>query len=217
MAFVADFGIAETPPIGTTQTNSAPSNLQSAACLRNLHMTDHGPWRILASREVYRDPWITVRCDQVLRPSGTPGTHSVVHLKPGVCVLALDAAGVVHLTEEFHYGVGRVTLEAVSGGVEADEAPRAAGQRELQEELGLAAARWTPLGTVDPFTASVVSPTALYLAEELTEVPAAPEETERILRVSMTLVEALGRMEAGEITHAPTCVLLLRAERRGRR
>ncbi len=174
-------------------------------------MTPHGPWKILASREVYRDPWIAVRCDDVLRPDGRPGTHSVVDLKRGVCVLALGAGEEVHLTEEFHYGVGRVTLEGVSGGVEPDEDPLAAGIRELREELGLAATTWTPLGVVDPFTASVVSPTALFLAEGLTEVPAAPEGTELIRRVSLPLADACRALADGAITHAPTCVLLLRA------
>jgi ADP-ribose pyrophosphatase len=152
-----------------------------------------------------------------LRPDGAEGTHSVAHLKAGVCVLALDSQNHVHLTEEFHYGVGRVTVEGVSGGIEAGEDPRFAAERELREELGLIAAKWTRLGCVDPFTASVVSPTELYLAEDLTIVPAAPEGTELIRRVVMPLAEAVDRMLGGAITHAPTCVLLLLAERAARR
>lgn len=176
-------------------------------------MTDrsraHGPWQILSSQTVYSDPWIDVRLDQVLRPDRQPGTHTVTSIKPGVCVIALDAEQQVLLTSEFHYAVGRVTLEGVSGGCEADELPLVTAQRELQEELGLIAERWTPLSQVDPFTAMVRSPTALFLAEELHETAARPEGTEQIGRVRIPLATAIEKVFASEITHGPTCVALL--------
>lgn len=102
-------------------------------------MNQHGPWKIVDSHSVYADPWLTVRCDDVIRPDGKPGTYSVVNLKPGVSVLAIDSKNYVYLTEEFHYGVGRVTLETVSGGIETDESPLLTAQRELQEEVGIEA------------------------------------------------------------------------------
>ena len=105
-------------------------------------MKRHGPWQIVKTKEVYRDPWFRVDRDKVIRPDGKPGTYTVVHLKPGVCVLALDDDGQVCLTEEFHYAVGRVTLEAVSGGIEPDEDPLETAKRELKEELGITAKEW---------------------------------------------------------------------------
>src|SRR5450432_2425399 len=93
-------------------------------------MTERGPWKIVQTREIYRDPWIAVHVDDVIRPDGQPGIHSIIHLKPGVCVLALDAERNVYLTEEFHYAVGRVTIEGVSGGCEIGEEPLTTEQRE---------------------------------------------------------------------------------------
>src|ERR1019366_5564826 len=104
-----------------------------------------------------------------------------------VCVLAMDADGSVYLTEEFHYAVGRVTLEAVSGGIEAGETPLDTAQRELREELGIVAGKWTELGVVDPFTANVVSPTRLFLAQELTFAETKHEGTELIRSVRVPL------------------------------
>lgn len=174
-------------------------------------MQQHGPWQIVKSHEVYRDPWLRVRKDDVIRPDGQPGTHSVVHLKAGVCVLAIDNEDVVYLTEEFHYGVGRVTLEAVSGGIEPDESPLTTAQRELQEELGIEAAEWIESGVVDPFTASVVSPTTLYIARGLRFGAPSLEGTELIRCVKMPLAEAVEKVLRSEITHAPSCVLILRS------
>lgn len=173
-------------------------------------MKSHGPWKITASSEVYRDPWIDVRRDNVIRPDGQDGTHCVVHMKPGVCVVALDEGGFVYLTDEFHYGIGRDSIEGVSGGIEPGETALSTAQRELEEELGLKAERWTDLGSVDPFTTIVVSPTRLYLAEALSEVDCCPEGTELIRRVKMSLTEAVGQVIDSQITHAPTCTLLLK-------
>ncbi len=116
----------------------------------------------------------------------------------------------VYLTVEFHYAVGRTTVEAVSGGMEANEEPLATAKRELQEELGIEAADWTDLGIVDPFTASVVSPTRLYLARGLTFGDHAPEGTEQIRCLKMPLTEAVQKVMTSEITHGPSCVLILK-------
>ena len=175
-------------------------------------MKHHGPWQIVESHSVYRDPWIEVRQDQVIRPDGADGTHCVIQMKPGVTVLALDHEQCVWLTEEFHYAVGRVGLEAVSGGIEPGEEPLVTARRELEEELGIRAGRWTAMGTVDPFTTIITSPTALFMAEDLQFVPATPEGTERIRRVRLPLAEAVQAVLDGTITHGPTCILILRAE-----
>jgi ADP-ribose pyrophosphatase len=169
-----------------------------------------GPWQILSSRSIYRDPWIELDQDSVLRPDGQPGTHCVVRMKAGVSVLALDDEHLVYLTDEFHYAIGRQGIEAVSGGIEAGEDPLVTAQRELAEELGIVAERWTPLGVVDPFTTIIVSPTTLFLAESLSFVDRHPEGTELIRVVKCPLDEALAMVDDGRITHAPTCVLLLK-------
>ncbi len=173
-------------------------------------MREHGPWKILKSEQMYSDPWIQVFRDQVQRPDGKPGTYATVHLKAGVCVIAVDGKNNLHLTKEFHYAVGRVTIEGVSGGIESDESPDLAATRELAEELGITARRWTKLGTVDPFTAAILSPVEIYLAEDLSFDETNPEGTELIEHVIMSLDETVQAVINGVITHGPTCVAILR-------
>jgi len=173
-------------------------------------MRRHGPWTITRSHPIYEDPWMQVAQDEVIRPDGLAGTYSTVILKAGVTVIALDEQSNVHLTSEFHYAVGRTTLEGVSGGIEPGEDPLETARRELREELGLVAAKWTPLGRCDPFTAAIRSPVQMYLAEELTFTEVQPEGTELIERVTVTLDEAITCVMDGRITHAPTCIALLK-------
>jgi ADP-ribose pyrophosphatase len=179
-------------------------------CSGHEPLRQHGPWRIVDSQDIYRDAWVELRKDEVIRPDGQPGTYAVVNLKPGVCVLAMDDEHNVYLTEEFHYGVGRVTIEAVSGGMEPDEDALLTAQRELQEELGIRARDWTDMGTLDPFTASVVSPTRLYLARDLKFGDHAQEGTETIACVQMPFADAVQKAVDSEITHGPSCVLLMK-------
>ena len=180
-------------------------------------MKPHGPWKIKSTEDVYSDPYVDLTLDQVVRPDGKDGQHVVVNLKPGVCVLAIDhdseGRPQVHLTKEFHYGIGRDSLEGVSGGIEAGEGADLSAKRELEEELGLRAEHWQYLTSVDPFTTVVVSPTRLYIATGLTETETNPEGTELIEHVVMLLDEAVDFVSQGKITHAPTCVALLMAEK----
>jgi ADP-ribose pyrophosphatase len=174
-------------------------------------MKSHGPWKIKSTEQVYKDPFVELTLDKVIRPDGDDGQHIVVHIKPGVCVIAVDADRNVHLTKEFHYAVGRYTIEGVSGGVEPGEYPDRTAKRELQEELGLEAAKWQFLMTTDPMTACLASPVRLYLATVLSEVDTNPEGTELIEHVVMPLVEATALVASGEITHSPSCVAILLA------
>jgi ADP-ribose pyrophosphatase len=171
-------------------------------------MKQHGPWQIVTTDHVYRDHWITLTKDDVIRPDGRQGTYSVCYLRPGVCVVAQEGEH-VFLTEEFHYGVGRVTIEGVSGGIEDGEGPFETAKRELREELGIEAAEWHDLGITDPITGSVVAPTKMYLSRKLRFGEQDPEGTELIRCVKVPLAEAVRMVRDGRITHAPTCLILL--------
>lgn len=175
-------------------------------------MRTKGPWKILKTTEPYRDPWVRLERDEVIRPDGQPGSYCVVHIKPGVCVVPMDDDGHVYLTHEYHYAVDAETIEGVSGGCEAMEHPIVAAKRELQEELGIEAESWIELGMVDPFTASVLSPTRLFLAQGLSFVDSNPEGTELIRRVRVPFQEAMEMALDGRITHAPSLVLLFRID-----
>ena len=151
--------------------------------------------------------------DEVTRPDGKPGTFTVVGVKPGVTVLAVDERLNAYLTEEFRYAVGRLSLEAVSGGREPGEGPLEAARRELKEELGAEASDWADLGEVDPFTSMVLSPARLFLARGLSFGPPRREGTEQIRCVKLPLAEAVQAVIDGRVTHAASCLAILKAER----
>jgi ADP-ribose pyrophosphatase len=175
-------------------------------------LESHGPWQIVRRNDIYEDAWMQVWMDNVLRPDGQPGTYSTVRIKPGVCVIPVAADGTCYLTKEFHYAVGRDTLEGISGGIETGETAEDAAARELQEEVGILADRFRCLGVVDPLTAALSSPTAIFLATDLRFTDTKLETTEIIERVAFPFEQIVEMVLRSEITHGPTCVAILKAK-----
>ncbi len=142
----------------------------------------------------------------MIRPDGAPGTHCIVQLLHGVSVLAVDDDGMAHLTEEFHYAVGRATIEVVSGGIEAGEEPLAAAQRELREELGITAGEWIDLGVVRPVHHDRGLAHAVVSGPRTALRPANLEGTERYARVAVPFGESCGWCStAGSRTRRVAC------------
>jgi 8-oxo-dGTP pyrophosphatase MutT (NUDIX family) len=176
-----------------------------------------GPWQVRDRQVRFRNEFIEVVEDSVTRPDGDDGWYATVTMKAGVTVLPLDDEGNVHLARQFRYAAGGQTLELPSGAVEIQEDPGDAARRELREELGLECRELTPLATVDLDTSIVRCPVSLFIATGLRQTAADPDPTEAIDRVAMPLDEALARVMQGQISHAASCVLLLKAARYLRR
>ena len=109
-------------------------------------MRTENPWKTLESRLVYSNPWISVREDQVIRPDGQNGIYSVVETRIATGVVALTPERDVYLVGQYRYPTEMYSWEIIQGGADEDEEPLAACKRELQEEAGLIAKDWTPLG-----------------------------------------------------------------------
>lgn len=171
----------------------------------------NGPWTINSTTELYRSEFIQVYKDEVTRPDGKPGSYGTVTMKQGVAVLPIDDQGRVYLTRQFRYALGKESVEVVSGGIDEDAPPQEAAERELHEELGISAAEWVDLGHIDMDTSIVRSPVALFAAKGLTFKEAETEGTETIKPLQVTLDEAYRMVRESEITHSPSCVLILKA------
>lgn len=174
-------------------------------------MKKHGPWTIKSSEQLYQDKYVEFRVDEVLKPSGEPSKYAVARMLPGVSVLALDADGFVHLTRQFRYGIGRESVEVVSGGLDDGEEESETARRELREELGIEAGHLTDLGLVDAVTSQASAPARIFLARDLKFGEPDRGGSEIMETVKVEFDEAVRMVMRGEITHALSCVLILKA------
>lgn len=176
---------------------------------------DSWPWQTTASREMYRNPWMRVREDAVVRPGGGAGIYGVVEVAhPAVFVVALTGNDEVVLVEVDRYTIGKRLLEIPAGGSDGQD-PLVAAQRELAEETGLVADTWQRLGDMWSLNGLAHAEEHVFLARGLR--PAADDGAESraeegIAGVHLVpwaeLLQAIGR---GEITDAETLAALMLA------
>ena len=158
----------------------------------------------LSSREVYRNPWLSVREDQILRSNGKPGIYGVVDKEDCAIIIPLDFTGEegrVWLVEQFRYPVQKRCLELPQGGWEmGDIDPEELARGELKEELGLEAAQMVYLGTVWIAYGFTNQKQHVFVATGLTPTEKEPDPEEHDLEVhSFTIPEFEQRMLDGTI------------------
>jgi 8-oxo-dGDP phosphatase len=162
----------------------------------------------LSSRQVYENPWMTVREDIFRRPGGGEGLYGVVDKPHYALVIALDGHGPdgrMMMVEQYRYPLGLRRWEFPQGTApdRAESEPAELAARELREETGLRAARWEQLGLLDVAPGLSSQRGRAFLATELTAGEPEREETEADMRTAwVTRSEFEQRVRDGEITDA---------------
>ncbi|HEU4673883.1 MAG TPA: NUDIX hydrolase [Candidatus Limnocylindrales bacterium] len=169
------------------------------------------PWRRLARRTVYENPWIRVHHDDVVRPDGLPGIYGVVEFRSvAVGIVALDERDRVLLVGQYRYTLDAYSWEIPEGGVPFDEPPLEGARRELAEETGYRAAEWRELLRLATSNSVTTEVGVLFVARGLTPGAAEPDGTEQLELRWVTLDEAVAMIDRGEITDALSQAALLR-------
>jgi len=148
----------------------------------------------LATREVYRNHWMRLREDEILRSNGQKGIYGVVEKNDSAIILPLDH-GRVWLVEQFRYTIQERALELPQGGWEMEvENPEELARGELKEEMGLDAAEMTYLGTLWIAYGFTRQKQHLFLATGLTHVEREPDPEEHDLVIRSVPVEEFEEM-----------------------
>jgi 8-oxo-dGTP pyrophosphatase MutT (NUDIX family) len=168
------------------------------------------PWKKLASRPVYENPWIRVREDSVLRPDGLPGIYGVVHFKNrAVGVLPVENDGAIWLVGQYRYPLEAYSWEIPEGGSPENESPEETARRELREETGLVAGRLELVATSHLSNSVSDELGFVFRATELSHGADQQEGTERIVARKVTWEEAWRMYCAGEITDSLSVIAIL--------
>lgn len=166
-------------------------------------------WQTKSSKTVYENPWMIVREDQVVTPSGKDGIQGVVESKSaGVYVVPIDNEGYTYIVRQEHYTTREMAWQCVAGRTDGEPAEVAA-KRELLEEAGLRANSITVLlpgartaSGMTTFESAVclardLTPDTTYFdADEISEVKriSLADVKEMIMRQEITNTESIAAL-----------------------
>ncbi|WP_038170305.1 NUDIX hydrolase [Verrucomicrobium sp. BvORR106] len=169
------------------------------------------PWTTLSTREVYHNPWIRIREDQVINPSGGPGIYGVVEFQNrAVGVIPIDDQGYTWLVGQYRYCHESYEWEIPEGGCPAHEELVDCAKRELLEETGIIAQSYELILDGMQLSNSTTNEVAyIYTARGLSFTKAAPEDTEKIDVKKVLLEEAIEMARNGTIRDGMSVMGLL--------
>lgn len=148
----------------------------------------------LASREVYRNRWLRVREDEILRSNGQRGIYSVVEKDDCATIIPIEN-GRIWLVEQFRYTIQERALEIPQGGWETEvDNPEELARGELREEIGMNAAQMIYLGTLWISYGFTRQKQHVFLAIGLTPTDKEPDEEEHDLIIHTVSVEEFEEM-----------------------
>lgn len=123
---------------------------------KNLLLMDDRKWKVLESEYLFKRPWLTVRRDKVLLPTGAVHPeYYVLEYPTWINVIAVTKDGQFVLVRQYRHALGETHYELCAGVVEQGEEPLAAAKRELLEETGFGGGSWRLLMTISPNPSTV--------------------------------------------------------------
>jgi 8-oxo-dGTP pyrophosphatase MutT (NUDIX family) len=168
-------------------------------------------WKKLSSRTVFENDWMRVLEDHVINPGGGENQYGHVQFKNlAVAIIPVDEEGNTWLVGQDRYTLNSYSWELPMGGAPKEEEPLAAAKRELKEETGLTAERWSELMRLHTSNSITDEAAIVFVAEGLTEGDTAFEEAEDLSIRKLALADAVAMVNAGEITDAISVAALLR-------
>ncbi len=164
----------------------------------------------MADRRVFTGKVIEVNLETARLPNGRDCELEIVRHPGGAAALAVDRDHRVCLLRQYRHAAGGWIWELPAGRLEPNESPLATAQRELEEEAGLHAQSWTPLGNLLSSPGVFTEVIHLFLARDLEPVPARPEAHECLEVHWLPYADALARATGGEFQDAKTVIGLFR-------
>lgn len=172
------------------------------------------PWKRNSTKNIYENPWMRIVEDQVVRPNKSEGIYGHVHFKnKAIGILPIDDELNTWLVGQYRYTLNEYSWEIPTGGVPLTEDTLAGAKRELREETGLIANKWTKLLKIHTSNSVTDEYGYIFIAEDLMQGEMDWDETEELKIKKIPLREALELVMNCEITDSLSIAGILKASK----
>lgn len=176
-------------------------------------MEENGPWKTVRTEERYSTPWISVSHHDVIDPSGAEGIYGVVHFKNiAVGIVPLDEELNTWIVGQYRYPMRSYSWEIPEGGGRRDRPALESAQRELREEVGIVAERWTEVLQMDLSNSASDEQAIIFVAQGLTFHEPEPDANEELAMRKLPFAELFEMVMRGELRDSLTVAAVLKVQ-----
>ncbi len=182
--------------------------------VKKLKIREGGPAKVLKSIEVFEGPLFQVFRDEIEEPTGKKATRDVIRHNGSAVILAIDDRKshkdpLVLIERQFRHAAQHYLYEVPAGKMEEGEDHLEAAKRELLEETGYSAKKWTKLVRYFASPGFLGEWMQVFLAEDLTAGKAQPEEDETFELQFVPLSELLKLIDQGKMQDGKTLISVM--------
>ncbi|HEY6412914.1 MAG TPA: NUDIX hydrolase [Edaphobacter sp.] len=195
---------------------AAPTKKTSAPKLKSPQnkKKNTGKAKLISSKLSYKGKVFSIYTDKVLEPSGNTNIRDVIRHNGSVVILAVDESKNpndpdIIFERQYRHAAGQFLIELPAGRVEPGESTLTAAKREMIEETGYRAKRWTLLTKYFASPGFLGEWMQIYLARDIREGVSQPEVDENIEVFRLPLSEALALVAANKIHDGKTLIGLM--------
>ncbi|MGO8720987.1 MAG: NUDIX hydrolase [Acidobacteriaceae bacterium] len=206
---------------GKRAVSSVPKTSASKSTPSKPALNGHGGAKValISSKLAYQGPLFDVYTDYVREPEGETARRDVIRHSGSVVILAVDdtrnpADPLIVVERQYRHAAGQYMWEIPAGRKEPEEAILPGAKRELLEETGYIAKRWTKIARFYVSPGFLGEWMQVYLAEGLSCGQSAPDEDEYIEHQQIPLSQALEWVDSGKIIDAKSIIAILMYVRR---
>lgn len=160
----------------------------------------------ISGEDIYDGIFLHMKRDQVSLPDGKQAIREYLTHPGAVAILAVLDDGRVLLERQYRYPIAKVCIEIPAGKLELEEAPLLCAKRELKEETGYTANKWSFIRRIHPVISYSTEFIDIYLAQELMSGKSHLDAEEFLDIFAASLEQLIKWVEEGKITDVKTTI-----------
>lgn len=160
----------------------------------------------ISGKDIYGGIFLNMKRDQVRLPDGQEAAREYLIHPGAVAIVAILDDGRILLERQYRYPIAKACIEIPAGKLDLGEDHLLCAQRELEEETGYTARRWSYIRRIHPVISYSTELIDIYLAEDLVPGPSKLDDEEFLDVFAAPLEQLITWVEEGEITDVKTTI-----------